>query len=77
MAQFEGERVSFDEWLLSTGRSGEKVLMHFFVPPRNNDRGTDDVSVLKISKEFVLLEYSDGECFWTQKDLIMAVGFSS
>jgi hypothetical protein len=76
LAQDEVERTGFDKWLDDSGKNFKKVLLHFAVPPRNDDIGTDDVTVLEVDENFVLLEFSDGEVFWVQKELISSAGFS-
>jgi hypothetical protein len=70
----EVERTAFDKWLLKT--SVEKILVHFAMPPRNDDVSTDLVTVLQVDENFVLLEFSDGEVFWVQKELISSAGLS-
>jgi hypothetical protein len=75
LALSEVERT-FDGWLAGTAKKAEKVMMHFGAPPLNDEVYSHDVLVLEVDKDFVLVEFFNGEVFWIQKELISSAGLS-
>lgn len=69
--------TKFDHWLMQAALMKKRIEMHFAVPPRNNEsRMTDDVVIIEVDKFMVLIEFSDGQCFWVSKAIIVSSGLA-
>src|SRR5262245_16208278 len=66
----------FVDWLNSTALNLEKVEIWFSQSPLTPGKIRHEVQVLKAGKDFVLMEFENGECWWVSKNLILAVSLS-
>ena len=71
-------QTKFDRWLEQMAKEQKPLRFYFSIPPitqRSTARMVADCTVLEVDKDFLFMEFEDGQCWWVSKEVITACGW--